>query len=142
MASPVRSGGGAVTLFAGTITTAGTVLGTATGFGGCTWAGLQQAFVYGSSGGTVNSYVQTSFDGGSSWFDVAASQFTNASATRVYAVGVGPTAGTASTTPTDGALTVNTTNPGFIGDRFRVKVVSTGTYAGTTTITVSAVAKG
>lgn len=141
MASPTRTGGGVVTLFTGTIAAAGTAFGTVTGLGGCDYVGLQQAFVYGSSGGTVLSYVQTSFDAGVTWFDIAASKFTSSTATRIYAVGLGPTAGTANTTPADGSLTADTTLTGFIGDRLRAKVISTGTYAGATSLTITAAVK-
>lgn len=143
MASPVRTGGGAVTLLpATTIAAAGTATGgTIPGFGGCTLLHIQQKFAYGSGGTNVTSYVQTSFDEGATWFDIAASRFTTSAATRMYTVQSGALAGTASTTPGDAALTIDTTLQGFIGDRFRVKYISTGTYAGATTLTVTAAVK-
>ncbi len=43
--------------------------------------------------------------------------------------------------PTDGTLTDDTTVDGVLGDRLRAKVVSTGIYAGSTLLSVSAVVK-
>ena len=143
MASPTRTGGGAVTLLpTTTIAAAGTAIGgTIPGLGGCTLLHIQQKFAYGSGGTNVTAYVQTSFDEGVTWFDVAASRFTTSAATRIYTISSSASAGTASTTPGDAALTVDSTLQGFIGDRFRVKYISTGTYAGATSLTVTAVAK-
>jgi hypothetical protein len=45
----------------------------------------QAALVYGSGGTTVDAYVQTSIDGGTTWIDVIACHFTTASAVKVSA---------------------------------------------------------
>jgi len=140
--SPTRLAGGVVTLYSGTVTTAGTVVGgTVTGLGGAQCLAVQAAFVYGSSGTSAKAYLQTSLDGASSWLDIASFAFATSSATRVFAIGMGSSSGTAQVTPADGALADNTQVAGILGDRFRVKVISTGTYAGNTTVTLSAAVK-
>lgn len=99
---------------------------------------LQAVFTYGSGGTNATAYVQTTLDGGTTWVDVAAFQFTTASATKIANVRR-TTAVTTLATPTDGTLTANTAVDGILGDQLRVKWVSTGTYGGTTTLTVTAV---
>ena len=93
--------------------------------------GLHYNFVYGSSGTNMTVYVQTSFDGGATWTDIACFQSTTASQRRLYnlisSVGV-----TSIATPTDGSLSANTSVNGLIGDRIRLKYTSTGTYVATT----------
>lgn len=142
MASAIRTGGGALTLYSAAITTAGTATGgTVTGLAGADYAALQFNFTYGSSGGTVLAYVQGSLDGGTTWTDLAALQFTNSSARKIVTVGPLVAAGTAIITATTGSLTANTQVPGLLGDQLRVQVVSTGTYAGNTTLAINAVVK-
>jgi len=128
-------------LYSAVVTTAGTATGgTITGnMAGITRAVVQAAFTYGSGGTNCTGYVQTSLDGGVSWVDVFAPQFATTTATSIATVEV--TGGTVTVTPTDGSLAANTVVNGVLGDRWRVKVVSTGTYAATT-LAVSAVTKG
>lgn len=94
---------------------------------------------YGSGGATVTVYVQTSLDQGQSWIDIAAVQFTTSGGLFVLnlpgATSVTPTA------PTDGSLTPGTIVSGILGDQFRAKVISTGTYAGGTLVSVRGVAR-
>jgi len=88
-------------------------------------------FAYGSGGTSVKAYVQSSADQGSTWHDIwclalataAEHEFKNFSAL---------TPKTAQTIPTDGSLTDDTAIDGILGDRFRVKIVVLGTYAGST----------
>lgn len=101
---------------------------------------FQTKFTYGSGGTNATIYFQTSFDGGETWVDMAAFQFTTASANRLQAVNLVTTVLTPAT-PTDGTLTVNTAVSGLIGDRVRVKYVTTGTYAGSTTLQADVIAK-
>ncbi|MGE0289036.1 MAG: hypothetical protein AB7I42_23075 [Bradyrhizobium sp.] len=139
MSSPTRTGGGVVSLYSGTLTTAGTVTGgTVSGVGGALLAAVQAKFTYGSGGTNAKAYLQTSLDSGTSWVDVACFAFTTSSATRIFRVGMGPGTGTALLTPTDGTLTDDTQVNGVFGDQFRVKLISTGTYAGNTTLAVTA----
>jgi hypothetical protein len=105
---------------------------------GLLYLGLQAKFTYGSGGTTCKAYVQTSLDGGTTWRDVASFAFTTASAVKISAVN-GSVAMAAAQGASDGALADDTILNGLLGDLWRVKVVSTGTYAGNTTIQVSAV---
>ena len=97
---------------------------------------LQAVFVYGSGGTSAKAWVQTSIDEGTTWFDIASFAFTTASATRLYSLDT--TAVTSIYTPTDATLTDNTVKNGLLGDKYRVKYTTTGTYAGSTTLTISA----
>ena len=98
-------------------------------------------FTYGSSGTTAKVYVQTSFDGGTTWIDIAMFDHTTSSLARAYNL-TSTTAITSVYTVTDGSLSSNTCKDGLIGDMLRVKFTSTGTYATTTTMQVYAIAKG
>lgn len=97
-------------------------------------------FTYGSGGTSADCYIQTTFDGGVTWMDIAEFGFTTASAKKVMTV-IAQVSVLTPTTPGDGALTANTALSGFIGDRLRVKYTTVGTYAGSTTIKLDAVAK-
>jgi hypothetical protein len=103
--------------------------------------GLQGNFTYGSGGTTADAWVQTSFDGGNSWCDVANFHFTLSSKRYFFNLS-SLTPVTTEATPTDGALAANTANDGTIGQLWRVKYSSSGTYAGSTTLRVDANALG
>lgn len=92
---------------------------------------VQANFTYGSGGATVNAYVQTTIDNGATWVDIAQFSFTTASARVLFNLN-SQTSVTAQYTATDGTLTANTVKDGILGPLFRVKLVTTGTYAGTT----------
>lgn len=129
------------TLYDGTITTAGTVIsGTISHLHDKNIVGAAAVFDYGSSGTTAKAWLQTSFDNATTWVDIANFAFTTADATKAFALGA-PTFGTASFTPTDATLADNGITPFPIGDMVRTKLISTGTYAGTTTLKVYLVAK-
>lgn len=98
-------------------------------------ATVQVKFAYGSGGTTCKLYVQTSLDQGSTWIDVACVALTTASATKVINLS-GLTAKTTAATPTDGSLTDDTCVDGILGDRWRVKITSVGTYASSTSLSV------
>lgn len=100
---------------------------------------LQANFAYGSAGTTAKVWVQTSLDGGATWVDIANFAFTTAALRKVAAVNIFIAATHA--TPTDGTLADNTIINGLLGDRIRVKYTTTGTYAGATSLTVTAVAR-
>jgi hypothetical protein len=91
----------------------------------------QAKFTYGSGGTSVNAYLQTSLDGGTTWIDIANWSLTTASATSVYSLSPA-TPVTTAYVPTDGTLGANTSKDGIQGNLFRVKWTSVGTYAGTT----------
>ena len=117
---------------------AGTQVGTVvTGLAGMLAASLQGRFVYGSGGTACKLYWQTSFDQGTTWLDVACMTFGTANETDLVNVS-GLTPKTSVVTPTDGALADDTVVDGLLGDRLRAKVVSTGTYATSTTVSVRA----
>ena len=94
---------------------------------------VQCNFVYGSGGATVDAYVQMSVDGGSKWVDVAECHFTTASLRELYDISSLPSA-VSSRIATDGSLISDAANGGMIS--WRVQYVSTGTYAGGTTLQI------
>jgi len=98
---------------------------------------VQAAFAYGSGGTNVKAWVQTTLDDGASWIDIMCFAFTTSAATKVQAVRQ-YIALAADTTPTDGTLADNTIVDGLMGDRIRVKWTSTGTYAGDSSLHLSA----
>ena len=98
---------------------------------------LQANFTYGSGGTSADAYVQTSLDGGSTWMDVAEFGFTTSSARKAF--NLTNAAVTSVATPGDAALTANICVNGFLGSLYRVKYVTTGTYAGSTTLVITAV---
>jgi len=99
--------------------------------------GLQCIFTYGSSGTTAKAWVQTSFDGGTTWVDIACFDHAATSLSRCYNLSA-LTPVTTVYTVTDGTLVANTSKDGLLGDQLRVKFTSTGTYAGTTTMKILA----
>jgi hypothetical protein len=98
---------------------------------GMTAVTIQARLAYGSGGTAVKAYVQTSIDQGATWFDIACLAFTTAGAVKLVNLSGLTPKGTPAA-PTDGALTDDTVVDGLLGDRLRVKLVSTGTYAGGT----------
>lgn len=97
------------------------------GLEGMTAVTLEAVFSYGSGGTTCKAWVQTSFDGGTTWRDIAEFDFTTASRTAVANLsGLLSKAVT-----THNALAAEGVVDGVLGDRLRVKVTSTGTYANT-----------
>lgn len=95
----------------------------------------QGNLAYGSGGTTVNAYLQTSIDGGLTWIDIAQWSLTTAASRTVYVL----SAETSIVTPyaaLDGTLGANTARDGILGSTFRVKYVTTGTYAGGTQFSV------
>jgi hypothetical protein len=102
---------------------------------------LQAAFTYGSGGISVDVYVQTSFDGGTTWVDIANFHFDHSTASGIYNL-TRATSVTSQVTPTDGTLAPNTAIDGLLGSQFRLKYKSSGTYAGGTSLTVDAVTGG
>ena len=101
---------------------------------------LQCVFTYGSSGTSATYRVQTSFDGGTTWIDIANFAHTTASLNRVYNLS-SLTPVTTVYTVLDGTLTDNTAKDGLIGSLLRVKRTTVGTYAGSTTVAIYAHSK-
>lgn len=99
-------------------------------------APIQCSFTYGSGGTSTDVWVQTTLDGGQTWIDIANCHFTTSSARFAYNL-TALTPVITEYTPTDGALSANTSVGGFIGQSMRVKYTTVGTYAGVTTLVVS-----
>ena len=117
------------------ITTAGTTTGdwTTASLEGMLAMLVQLRFVYGSGGTTVRAYLQTTIDG-SVPIDIACVLY--GTATENAALNFSAlTPKTTAVVPADGALTDDTAVDGILGESFRLKVVSTGTYAGSTSLT-------
>lgn len=112
-----------------------------TGLLGMQVVNAQFVFLYGADGTSVKAYLQTSFDGGTTWVDVASFAVTTTAATRLFSVR-SATAVAANYTPTDATLADNTIKDGLLGDRLRVKYTSVGTYSGATSLAVQAIVKG
>jgi len=114
-----------------TITTAGTIVTDwVTDLEGMLAATISARLVYGSGGGDVRCFIQTSLDQGNTAIDIACILFGMAGETEIINLS-SLTPKTAQVAPTDGALADDTCIDGLLGDRFRCKIVSTGTYAGT-----------
>lgn len=117
------------------ITTAGTVVCTAvTGLSGAVGVCASFRMAYGSGGGAVRTYFQTSLDAGTTWVDIACVLFGTASEGAILNFS-SLTPKLTQVVPTDGTLADDTAIDGVIGDRVRLKVVSSSTaYAGNTTL--------
>jgi hypothetical protein len=89
----------------------------------------QKTFATATGGTTTDTYLQTSFDGGTTWCDVVHFPQNVTAATQVTAgVAAANAAATAPLAVTDGTQTVNTINQGVFGSLWRVKYITTGTY--------------
>ena len=100
---------------------------------------LHATFVRAGGGTTAKAWVQTTLDGGVTWVDIANFAFTTTTANRAYHLTAA--AVTSIATPTDGTLADNTSVNGLLGDRFRVKLTTTGTYTGASSFTIHAIPK-
>lgn len=98
---------------------------------------LEAIFVRAAGGTTCKAYVQTSLDG-TNWIDVACFAFTTTSANKYSALTTAIAPASQAAAPTDGALTDNTVINGVFGDYWRVKLTTTGTYSGASSIKVVA----
>ena len=131
---------GAALLWTKTITTAiaapGETQGVLTGLTNVDQVIVQGVFDYGSGGTTAKAWLQTSFDNGATWVDVVSLAFLLADATKISVLSANVAPASQAFAPADGALTDDAVVNGAIGDRLRVKVITTGTYAGSTTLKV------
>jgi hypothetical protein len=103
-------------------------------------ANIQLKFSYGAGGTNCKAYVQTSLDQGTSWIDVICVLFELASETKIFNLSA-LTPKTTGVAPTDGSLTDDTSLDGVLGDMWRVKITSTGTYTTNTSVSVRMVAR-
>lgn len=79
-------------------------------------------------GSTISAVVQTSFDGGNTWYDIARFEFTTSAITKFAVLQTNAAKGITSYV----ALDSEGVNDGLLGDDFRAVITSTGTYSGTT----------
>jgi hypothetical protein len=122
------------------ITAAGTQVGDAVdGLEGIAECDVQVRFAYGSGGSTCRVFIQTSLDQGVTWGDLWC--FTATTASKTQWETITPSGGTPAS-PTDGSLADDTviTKP-KLGDRLRAKIISTGTYSGSTLVSIRATAR-
>lgn len=91
-------------------------------------------FDYGSGGTTCAVIVQTSLDQGTNWIDIIRFDFTTSDSKKHATVGVFANAAPAALA----ALGSEGKLDHILGDRIRAKITSTGTYAGSTTVSVRA----
>lgn len=125
------------------ITAAGTVIGPVLNIDPAKIKNLAiEVQVAGAAGGTsIDIYVQTSFDNGTTWMDIRNFHYTTTPQNRV----INHAASTPQTTaivPGDGALASDTSKDGIIGPKLRAKVVSLGTYTAPTTVALFAEGAG
>jgi hypothetical protein len=119
-----------------TITIAATQVGDwVTGFQNLLSLTANLRLAYGSGGTSIKAYLQTSLDQQTTAIDIACVVFGTASENEVLNF-AGQTPKLTQVSPTDGTLTDDTAIDGILGDRFRIKIVSTGTYAGSTVLSV------
>lgn len=100
----------------------------------------QLRLAYGSGGTSIKAYLQTSLDQGVTAIDIACFTFATAGVVKARNLSA-LTPKTADLIPTDGALADDTSIDGVLGDRFRLKIVSTGTYGGSTVLSGRLVAR-
>lgn len=94
------------------------------GLTGMDAVGIIAEFTATSGGTTANATIQTSLDGGATWYDIARFQFTTSSAVkRACCDGRAATAPAALVT-----LSSETKIDGLLGDRLRLLTTTTGTY--------------
>ena len=97
-------------------------------------------FGYGSGGTTLTAWLQSSVSQGARWHDVACLGATTATMDRM--VSLKRTADTTLWTPTNGTLAANTVASSIVlGDRLRVLLTTTGTYAGSSILSCRASVK-
>ncbi len=90
-------------------------------------------FAYGSGGTSLKVIIETTLNQGATWVEVARLAFTTAAAEKI----VNLSALTAKTTPyAPAALSDDTATDGILGDRFRCRILTVGTYAGSTSLSV------
>jgi hypothetical protein len=96
---------------------------------------LSARLAYGSGGTSCYAVVETSLDQGVTWVQIARFDFTTSGLQKVMTVsGLTPRIAAA----TAGSLAADTALDGTLGDRLRATVVSTGTYSGSTVVSVRA----
>lgn len=103
------------------------------GLGDIAAACIQCNFTWGSGGTSVKITIETTLDQGVTWIEVARFAFTTASAEKVVNLSA-LTPKTTAYTPI--ALSDDTALDGILGDRWRAKKTTVGTYSGNTSVSV------
>ncbi len=123
---------------AATTATVVTANGYVDDLGGMLSASLQINFNYGSGSATLKATVETSMDQGLTWCEVARAAFTTAAAEKIINLS-GLTPVTTLYAPV--ALSDDTAKDGILGERWRAKIIATGTYAGNTSLSFRMIAR-
>jgi hypothetical protein len=111
----------------------GTTIAYVNGLEGMLAATLQANLNYGSGGTSVKVLWETSLDQGTTWLEVCRMAFGVASEENVVNLS-GLTAKTTIITPA--ALSDDTCQDGIFGDRWRARILTVGTYAGNTSLSL------
>lgn len=131
---------GAVSLGSFSITTAGTQTGEwIEDFDGLLALLAQLKLSYGGGGTSIKAYLQTAIDGVPTPIDIACVVFGILSENAV--LNFSALTPKTQVTPADGALADDSVVDGVLGSQFRLKVVSTGTYSGSTTLSATVQAR-
>jgi hypothetical protein len=96
---------------------------------------------YGSGGTTIDVWVQTSIDGGTNWTDIANFHWTTAGGRLMFTLS-SATPVTTQYTRTDGTFAANTCKDGVLGNMYRAKYTTTGTYASDTNVRIDLMTDG
>lgn len=80
----------------------------------------------GTNGTSAKAWLQTSLDQGTTWFDIACASL--GGTTGAIRHGIDGRVTRQNLVPTDGALADNTVLDGVLGNRFRWKITTTGTF--------------
>ncbi len=101
---------------------------------------LHARFAYGGGGTSCVASVETSIDQGNTWFAVARFLFETASEIQVVNLSA-LTPVVVPTVPEVPTSAIDTVFDGPLGDRFRARVVTEGTYTGSTLLTMRGCAR-
>lgn len=99
---------------------------------------LYAVFTYDSGGTSADAWVQTTLDGGTTWFDIANFHFLVASAKAAFNLRNQVSVTTQQTSFGLHSLTSNTSLDGLLGDQLRCQYQTTGTYGGASSLQVYA----
>jgi hypothetical protein len=100
--------------------------------GGMLAASIAVNFATGTGGTSLKVMIETSLDQGQTWLEVARLAFALGGLKVVNLSGLTPVA-----TPVAGAaLSDNTIQDGILGDRFRARILTVGTYTGNTSLSI------
>ncbi len=101
-------------------------------------ASLQVNFTYGSGGTSIKATIETSLDQGLTWVEVARFALATASLEKVVNLsGLTPVATLYAPT----TLSDDSVKDGILGERWRAKIITVGTYAGNTSLSIRMIAR-